>query len=740
MFILVIVFGVIFWQLKVRQVGVGKNILISLIGSYLSMYMLIFFTANFNKTIAIVIIIFGGYKILESLKIYKEKRLWLKKEDSKIGLFYFQKELYATVDTSTIKYVKDIPFNRTEYFSMGFTEKVISDDNYPLLFHPYVDKKEMNFQEYGYLFTTSELIVKKKNQKKRKKENEPEIFEYIIPYYGLYKIIQKKNSIYVYSTEFQKKRLLISGEEQNKIVEVLQFIIDVGWSKSVIHSVTDITSFEVTELNEEIDCQLSKLENAVSITRESVEKTANINRVNNMSSMVNYQGIATDLKENQINDRFGGGQGHGHAGEQFGNVKDRFLGNDAEMKGSDHAKNGADRVVNGRNIQTKYCVSAGKSIGQCFDSNGAKYINSDGTMMQIEVPRDQYAESVRKMAKRIENGQVPNETNPNRARNYVKKGALSYEHSQIATKSIFDRNSQIPLRGENGKVVKDIHGNIVMQKVTFKDKIIWSAGGDFLTGASVALPTAVVSSAWIFCSCKWKGEENKEAFKQSLIGLAKPCLVAGSVYCVASQFAGSAAGKYFRKVAVSQIGKSVSKEALTGGVALGLTAGIVVGPDIVDCLRGRISMNQLVKNTTVTGAGMAGGAAAGGAVGSFIPVIGTAIGAVAGGIAGSFVAKKTLDAFVEDDAIQMISIAREEFIEVVIMSPLSQKEFDLILEKTFLNKKFSSKLKEMFASNNPREYIHNMYLSEVTEIFTSKDLPDEEELVRVIEASQLEAA
>ncbi len=174
--------------------------------------------------------------------------------------------------------------------------------------------------------------------------------------------------------------------------------------------------------------------------------------------------------------------------------------------------------MNGHLIQTKYCATAGKSIGQCFENGHAKYISSNGNMMQIEVPRDQYNKAVELMSRRIDSGEVPNESNPDNAYKYVKKGALTYEQSNIATKSIFEKNSTIQVRDSSGKVVRDSNGNIVTRTVSFQEKLLWSAGLDFSTGVS----TAAVSSVWIYCNNRWRGINNSGALKNSLKAFIKP--------------------------------------------------------------------------------------------------------------------------------------------------------------------------------------------------------------------------
>lgn len=57
-------------------------------------------------------------------------------------------------------------------------------------------------------------------------------------------------------------------------------------------------------------------------------------------------------------DKFQAAQGHGYAAEQANNLYDILTGKDAKIVGGDNAKDGPDRMVNGVNIQTKYCHDA----------------------------------------------------------------------------------------------------------------------------------------------------------------------------------------------------------------------------------------------------------------------------------------------------------------------------------------------------------------------------------------------
>lgn len=122
-------------------------------------------------------------------------------------------------------------------------------------------------------------------------------------------------------------------------------------------------------------------------------------------------------------------------------------------------------------------------------------------------------------------------------------------------------------------------------------------------------------------------------------------------------------------------------------------------------------------------------------MGSIVPVVGTTFGTIVGGTAGSFISKKILDKFVEDDAVLMIMIAREEFIETVMVVGLSQEEFRNILKKTFMHSKINKTLKDMFASGEPRTYIHNLFLELVIDTYKQRELPSETELLKVMALS-----
>ena len=226
----------------------------------------------------------------------------------------------------------------------------------------------------------------------------------------------------------------------------------------------------------------------------------------------------------------------------------------------------------------------------------------------------------------------------------------------------------------------------------------------------------------------WNGVDTKQALKNSLVVAAKVIGRSTMIYVVTMQLSRSTIINPFKKtasgafasvdnplyklgdglakkikdssIANSSFGKHMELDKMTGQrvVAGGVLIVLMYGPDIVRALRGRISPEQLFKNAAVTTASVIGAK-----IGSrVIPV--PILGSVIGGAVTGFVAKKVLDTFIVDDAIEMYEILREEFIDVVMMSDLTKEEFSSAVGTIFENPKLPKILQDMYAYGNSREY------------------------------------
>lgn len=118
----------------------------------------------------------------------------------------------------------------------------------------------------------------------------------------------------------------------------------------------------------------------------------------------NVYGNISNAATNYGIDKFSTPRGHGFAAERANHLYDIFHGKDSVIAGDNNAKNGADRIVDGVNIQSKYCKTGAKCIKECFENDRFRYFNADGSPMQIEVPLDKYDDAVKAMAERIKRG------------------------------------------------------------------------------------------------------------------------------------------------------------------------------------------------------------------------------------------------------------------------------------------------------------------------------------------------
>lgn len=668
-------------------------------------------------------LILGIIVIILGVILFKNyKKSWANGYDKELSPIEFSSKLSKRVIDKKAYIGEDIPYNRAIYFSEG-SELNYSDDVFPIIFNAEPHDKEMIFQEYGYLVTTNELIIKLRIKNDNNEEHK--VKSYHIPFSKLLKSFRINNTFILIYLDSKPLQITVPKSMTRVFEDIFSTVIDNGWNRQVEEVLSNkaVTNDEVNKTEEQIE--------SINESYEKYRKQLDASKINQDATKssigTNVFGLNNEINSNQSNARFHHNihsQGHGVAAEQMGNVKDRFLGRNAVPEGASNAKHGADRIVNGMNVQTKFYKTARGSIDSCFQNGNAKYINNDGSMMIIEVPKDQYAKSIELIEMRIKKGQIPNETNVKNASKYVKKNPYTYEQAQIATKSIFDRNSVITNK-KTGET----------RQVTFREKLVYSAGGDFMTGASIALPTSTVMGIWVYCNCKWNGMSTEEALKQSSLAAIKPVLFSGFTYMFASQFSSSRIGQHVgktiaSKLVLNQTSRQTTK-MMTNGTMVIVTVAFTVGPDVIKCVSGRISSQQLIKNTATAGVGVVGGALTGAMLGVYVPVIGTAVGGVVGGIVASVGAKKVLDNIIEDDAVLMLKIAKQEFIEVVMLSGVNTKEFQFILDNTFLHKNFNKVLQLMYASGNPRSYIHEIYYALVQKMYEERPLPDEEELIKV---------
>lgn len=457
-------------------------------------------------------------------------------------------------------------------------------------------------------------------------------------------------------------------------------------------------------------------------------------------------------------DKFNTPRGHGFAAEHanhlhdkirnvdfFGQNKVKMVGEEIDPATGRIVKDGADRIVNGVNIQTKYCRSGSACIAECFEDNKFRYFNSDGTPMQIEVPSDMYDSAIQAMENRISRGEVPGITDPKEAKNIIRKGNYTYNQARNIAKA--GNIDSIKFDATNGAIVATSAFGI-SAAISFATSI-WN-GEDAKVALKTATHTGLKVGGTTFITAVLSGQLSKAGLNSALVGSSEAIVqIMGPKASAALVNAFRSGNNIYGAAAMKSAAKMLRGNVITGGV----TVVVLSSADVVNIFRGRISGKQLFKNitnttSTVAGgtAGWVGGAAAGAkvgaVVGSIFPGAGTAIGGAIGGtvggligsVAGGTVSGKISDTvlgtFIEDDADEMVRIIEKVFTQLAEDYLLNQNEVENILGN--LSEKLNGKtLKDMFESDNRRSFAKNLLIDEIKKEVAKRQtivMPSEEKM------------
>lgn len=433
-------------------------------------------------------------------------------------------------------------------------------------------------------------------------------------------------------------------------------------------------------------------------------------------------------------DKFHAAQGHGYAAEQANHLYDKLTGKDAFVVGGDNAKDGADRLVNGIHIQTKYCQTAADSVAAAFNQGKYRYINLDGSPMQLEVPSDQYEKAVELMANRIRNGQVPGVTNPADAKDLVRRGQFTYKQTL--------------------NIVK--FGTV--ESLTF----------DAVNGVIVSASAMGISALIAFAQSIWRGESSALAVENALCSGIQLGGIAFINTVVTSQLMRTALPKALvapTKQITQMIGPKASASIanslrdganIYGAAAMNdvskllrgnlITAGIMVvvlsAQDIHNAFQGRISGKQLFKNVTISAGGIAGGTAgvlagkyvlslivpgAGKIAGILVSLAGGAVGGSAGGSAS----RSVVGRFIEDDAVALTKMIEDSFCQQAQDYLLTQEEVDIVLED-LAQALQGETLLDMFASSDQKQFADDLVREQIERLICGRArvcIPADEEFV-----------
>ena len=416
-------------------------------------------------------------------------------------------------------------------------------------------------------------------------------------------------------------------------------------------------------------------------------------------------------------DKFQAAQGHGFAAEQANNLYDILTGKDAKIVGGDNAKDGPDRMVNGVNIQTKYCHDAASSVQAAFENGQYRYVNADGSPMQLEVPADQYEKAVELMAKRIERGEVPGVTDPEQAKEIVRKGKFTYQQAVNITK--FGTIESIAFDAVNGAIICTSAFGITAA-LTFAqhcwqgdpmDVAVEEAAYSGLQVGGAAFANSVITAQLMRTDLP-KLLQGPTDVIVDLLGPKVSAILANALRDGANIYGAAAM-------------KSLSKLLRCNFVTSTVMTFVLSALDIRNAFRGRISVKQLIKNIITVGGGIAGGIVGAAAAGQAILGLATggastlvsgavaAVGGMAGGMAGSSGAHALVGQFVEDDAVEMTRLIEDAFCQQAQDYLLNQDELEIALDE--LNLKLTGeKLLDMYASPDHEAYAEQ-FVKEIVE-------------------------
>lgn len=454
-------------------------------------------------------------------------------------------------------------------------------------------------------------------------------------------------------------------------------------------------------------------------------------------------GISSGVIDSAINYSdnviLGASRGHGFAAEKANHLYDRFSGKDAKIVGGDNLKNGADRLVDGINIQTKYCRTGSKCISECFDDGVLRYLNKDGTPMKIEVPSDKYDSAVKAMEERIKKGQVPGVTDPEIAKDIVKKGTFTYE--QVRNIAKFGTIESLTYDAVNGiKLAGTAMG--ISAAISFAVNL-WN-GEDWDVALKSCCYTGLKVGGISWISSIISAQIGRTGIEQGLRGTTD-WIVQQMGPKAAAWIANSlrTSGNIYGAAAMNNVSKLLRGNVVTGVV----TTLVISSVDFARMFQGRCSGAQLFKNITSTASGVAGGtggwmagAAGGAAIGSAIPLIGTAAGGIIGGLIGAFAggtaanaaASAILDSFIEDDAKEMLRIVERVFGDLAFNYLLNENEAGSVINE-FKKCDIPDFLRDMYASEERSVFAEQKFEPIIIDVIKKRkliSLPSDEQLMK----------
>ena len=575
----------------------------------------------------------------------------------------------------------NMPYGRVNAFMNYFQRDLINEDIY--YFSAVPSENENEIREYGLAITGSGIFIASQCDSKKGKTKELLFSGFNKAEYDADTDTLSVENIVRYGSGV--KRTKVKGREITvPLTCIVNALTTLGQSNIPCALFTNQVMYRDVQKN------LDEAEKHLNQELDMEHMKQNMGNVGTFASASERHDMYKEMKK-EMNMR----QGHGYGAEYGNKTVDRILGKKVEggqeKENGHHKKSGADKIVNGQKVQTKYYKSAADTYRAGFKDSSHDYSGQ-----VIEVPRDQYNEIRNKLQKDIDAGNIDGIEPGTPAENYLKKGYFSYAQSYRLAAS----------------------GTI--ESITM----------DMANGIMTSMTSASITAIIIFASGVWQGKDVKEAAKDGLMTAGQVIGKGAVIYTITmqvsrgkvwnyalgkrvdspmSKVSEEVAEKINSKIVNSSVGTKLNLQEVTGQklVSGAVTVAVVFGPDVCRACMGKISVKQLAKNATAGAAGLAGMA-----VGSAVTA-GNPLGGMIGGAVGGAVGKKVMDNFIEDDAVAMFRVMKEEFLDVVMSSYLTQEEFEEVAKRTIWDKKVSKELQNMYKKSKKGE--HRAYANSLIE-------------------------
>lgn len=601
---------------------------------------------------------------------------------------------------------EQLPYGRAHGFFKSFVSEDRRVDYYG--YEPVRSKALEEFKEYGVLLTSDGVLLKKQ---KHERENGQELF---VSFKGIWKVKHYLSNLVIYYYDTSHINFNLKGfvSEENKALnaknmqQFLQELIDCGYTrdlykednyleelyslinKSKKNSYIHIDPDEWFALKKR-----TKFRTDFSSLDEEVEETVKSGRLKDgLSTAVvaaNSMRLALSSKaSNLISQVRNSTGGSGYAAEAYNTVEDKLRFNKAEVIGGNNAKNSADRIVNGTEVQTKYYNNSRATVNAAFDESGYRYISKNGSPMQLEVPADQYVQSIEFMRKKILRGDIPGVKDPNEAFRIIRKGHATYEQAQLITQAF--------------NVTSITH--------------------DLKSGLIQSTSPAGISVLIVFAHAKWSGATTEEAFKLAAkTGIVH--LVIGTVmHATTAQLTKAALNSQINTLLNGSLNKTI-----VNGVPVVVTSIVLYGWDTLNYSSGKISKNQFKKNTIVKTGGVGGAM-----IGASLPFFGPTVGAVGFGTVTYIALQKVMDKIYKDDRVIHYPVLKEEFMDLMYSVKLADHEIDEIKQMIFikkLNRHVKNMQKQLSNQLNTRDFARNqIIIPEISKVIGKRKVITDKEI------------